>query len=60
MELDLTPHSPVNTNAALESLTFLGFSLFIYNLSALVPHEATVQAVTYIDRQKVGGGRNRQ
>lgn len=53
MELDLTPYSPVTTNAALERLTFLGFSLF-YNLSALVPHEATVQAVTYIDRQKVG------
>ena len=54
MKLDLTPHFPVTTNAALERLTFLGFSLFIYNLSALVPHEATVQAVTYIGRQKVG------
>lgn len=32
MELDLTPHSAVTTNAALESLTFLGLSLFIYNL----------------------------
>jgi len=32
MELDLTPHSTVTTNAALESLTFLGLSLFIYNL----------------------------
>ena len=54
MELVLTPDSPVTTHAALERLTFLGFSLFINNLSALVPHEATVQAVNYIDRQKVG------